>query len=268
MRRRASACIGKTLIGAVLAFGMLPAVIVAVTSFTSTEYLKFPPSGLSLKWYDRAFADQALRDAFFFSVRLSLVTAVIATVLGTLVAFAVIRYNFRGKGALETFAMGPLTLPRVVLGLALLQVYSSLGMRSSFWTLLTGHVLVTTPFTIRLVSSGLSGVGRTYERAAMSLGASYPATLRHVTLPLAKTGIFAAFVFAAILSFDDVAMSVFLSGIGTTTIPVKLYAFAEQHNTPIVTSVSTILVALGLVGLVVMERTIGIAQAFGSGKQD
>lgn len=268
MRRRPSKIVGHVVIGAVLLFGLLPSIIVAIGSVTETPYLTFPPEGFSLQWYEAAFDDQALREAFYFSVRLALTTAVIATALGSLVAFAVIRFDFRGKSAFETFAMAPLTLPRVVLGLALLQVYSQLGLGSNLWTLLSGHVLIATPFAIQLVSSGLTGIGRTYERAAMSLGASYPATLRTVTLPMAKTGILGAFVFTAILSFDDVAMTIFLSGIDTTTVPVKLYAFAELHNTPIVTSVSTILVFVGFVGLVIIERTIGIAQAFGSGGDD
>lgn len=255
---------GRILLGVVLAFGFLPAAIVAITSFTELEYLSFPPQGFSLRWYREALNDDSLVRAFLFSVRLSLVTAVIATALGTLTAFALVRFRFPGKQALEAFAMGPLTLPRVVLGLSLLQVYSQLGFGSSFWTLLSGHVLVTTPFAIRLVTASLGGIGRTYERAAMSLGASYPSTLWHVTLPLARTGLFGAFIFTAILSFDDVAMTIFLSGISNTTIPVKLYTFAEQHNTPIVTSVSTILVVLGLAGLVVIQRTVGMERAFGA----
>lgn len=256
--------VGRVILGIVLVLGFLPAVIVAVASFTQTEYMTFPPEGFSLRWYREAFGDDSLVQAFFFSVRLSLVSATVATTLGLITSFALVRFDFLGKRALETFAMGPLTLPRVVLGLALLQIYSQLGLGSNFWTLLSGHVLVTTPFAIRLVTASLGGIGRTHERAAMSLGASYPVTLLHVTLPMARTGIFGAFVFTAILSFDDVAMTIFLSGVSTTTIPVKLYAFAEQYQTPVVTSVSTILVLMGVIGLVLIQRTIGMERAFGA----
>lgn len=254
----------RAFLGLVMAFLLLPAVVVAASSFTESESLEFPPKGFSLKWYDAAMSDDALVEAFRFSVKLALVTGVVATVLGTLVAFALVRFSFPGSQALETFAMGPLTLPRVVLGLSLLQVYGQLGIGSSFWTLLSGHVMIATPFAIRLVTAGLGGIGRTYERAAMSLGASYPATLRHVTLPMAKTGIVGAFVFAAIVSFEDVAMTIFLSGIGTTTVPVKLYTYTEFHNTPLLTSVSTILVLAGFLGLLVIHKTVGMERAFGT----
>jgi putative spermidine/putrescine transport system permease protein len=251
-------------LGLVMAFLLLPAVVVAAASFTESKSLQFPPEGFSLKWYEAALNDEGLVDAFWFSVKLALVTGIIATVLGTLVAFALVRFTFPGKHALEAFAMGPLTLPRVVLGLSMLQVFGQIGIGSSFWTLLSGHVLIATPFAIRLVTAGLGGVGRTYERAAMSLGASYPSTLRHVTLPMAKTGIVGAFVFASIVSFEDVAMTIFLSGIGTTTVPVKLYTYTEFHNTPLLTAVSTILVLAGFLSLLVIHKTIGMERAFGT----
>jgi putative spermidine/putrescine transport system permease protein len=263
-RRRLSRGFGYFFLTGVLLFGFLPAIVVAITSFTDTNYVVFPPQGFTTRWYSAILERGDMIAAFQLSVMLAAVTATIATVLGGLAAFAFVRYRFPGREGLETFAMGPLTVPRIVLGLALLQAFTAMGFGSSFRTLLAGHVVVTTPFAVRLVLAGLAGMDRNMERAAQSLGASYPVTLRTVTLPMVKTALFGAFAFTAILSFDDVAMTIFLSGVQTTTLPVKLYTLVEFNTTPLITSISTVLVVMGIVALVIIERTIGTERAFGA----
>ncbi|MFC0533405.1 ABC transporter permease [Phytohabitans kaempferiae] len=253
----------KAWLALVVLFLLSPAFVVIVSSFTAGGYPRFPPDGVSLRWYEAAFADPGLMSALWLSLRLGVVTALLATILGAMVAFAVNRYEFPGRSALETFFMAPLSLPHLVLGLGLLQLFSALKLPMSFATLLLGHVLVTAPFAIRMVTASLARFDVNLERAAMTLGASYPDVLRTVTLPILRSGLFGALVFSFIMSFDEVSMSLFLSSVDTTTLPVKLYTFIEQSATPLINAVSSILLVFGFGALWAIERWVGLDRAFG-----
>lgn len=261
--RKFSRILLATVLGLIIVFGLLPMLVVAISSFTSASYASFPPDGWSVRWYEAFFATDELVSSLALSFFLAAASGLIATVLGSLVAFAIVRFDFRGASAIQTFALSPTTIPHVVLGLALLQLFGQLGLVANFWTLLAGHVAITTPFAFRMVASSLAGIGRRYERAAMSLGASYVYTVTRVTLPMIRTGLIGAFCLAAVISFDDVAISYFLSGVGTQTISVKLYSLAAESTTPVLASTSTILMVIGVLGLLVVGRVLkGVDRAF------
>lgn len=253
-------------IALVSTFLLAPAVVVIVSSFTAGSYPRFPPEGFGLRWYATAAADRELVAAFGLSLGLGLTAAVVSTVLGTMAAFALVRYDFRGRAPLEAFFMAPLALPHLVLGLGLLQLFSSLRVPMSFTTLLLGHVLVVTPFVIRMVTASLARFDVALERAALTLGAGYPTVLRTVTLPMVRSGLFGAFVFSFIMSFDEVSMSLFLSDVNTVTLPVKLYTFIEQSATPVINAASSLLLLFGFVSLWLIERFVGLDRAFGAGR--
>jgi putative spermidine/putrescine transport system permease protein len=207
--------------------------------------------------------DPGFLESFKFSIVLALLASVTATTIGAMVAIALARHQFVGRETLEAFFMAPLAMPGVVLGLGLLRLFSSAHIVPSLWTLLVGHVLVTTPFAVRMVMSALANFDIEIEITARSLGASYPTLLRTVTLPIVRTGLFGAIVFTFIISFDDVSISLFLSGLGAETLPVKLYGFIEQNVTPVVDAVSAVMLLFGLVALGVIERLVGLQRAFG-----
>ena len=248
--------------GLVVAFALAPAIVVAIASFSDTAFVTFPPEGWSLRWYRALLDNQDFIDSFRFSATLALVTAILATAIGFFVAYAIVHRDFWGKSALESFFFAPVAIPGVVLGLGLLQLFSSAGIRPSLWTLLLGHLLVTVPFAIRIVGASLVSLDRDLPKAARSLGCSPVRALLIVTLPLIRVGLFGSLIFCAILSFDEVALSIFLSGVEATPLSVRLYSYTEQTTTPLINAASTVLILIGLVSLAVIDRTIGIERAF------
>lgn len=260
--------LGLIFVGSLVLLGFAPAVVVALASISDTEFLTFPPRGFSLDWYAKALTDDRMVESFQLSIGLAIASSLISVVLGIMASFAIVRYEFPGKTLIEAFVMAPLSFPNVVLGLALLQVISQVGIRTGFATLLIGHIVVITPYAVRLISASMAGRGRTLERAAASLGASGFTILRTVSLPQVKSGIIGALIFTAITSFDEVSMTLFLSGIRSTTVPVRLYTYAEQFNTPLIAATSTILVLIGAAAIVLIDRTVGLSRAFGAGDLD
>jgi putative spermidine/putrescine transport system permease protein len=248
----------------VIAFCLAPGVVVIIGSFTASSHIAFPPIGLSLRWYAELFQRDDFVSAFVLSSWLALITGAASTVLGGAAAYAIVRYRFPGRGLLEALFMAPISMPHVILGLALLQWYAELRISSSLLTLLAAHVLITVPFAIRLMAAGLAGLDQSLERAAYSLGADGLTTLRLVVIPMMRAGLAGAFVLSFLVSFDDVAMTVFLASINVQTLPVKLYNLTEQATTPLVNSASTLLIAIAVAALLVLNRTVGLNKVFGT----
>jgi putative spermidine/putrescine transport system permease protein len=244
-------------------FSVAPVLVIVVESFTSTNYIIFPPPDFSLKWYVAI----ASRPEFIESATISLIIAVCAsvssTVLGTMSAIALLRHEFFGSALLRTLFLAPLSLPGLIFGLALLQFLAAWAVPRGIMTLIAAHVIITVPFCIRFISVALVTVGRDIELAAQSLGAKPIDTFRYVTLPLIRPGIFASVVFAFILSFDEVAATLFLSSPTAMTLPVRIFVHIDQDYDPLVTSVSAILVFIAVGALICIERTVGMARLFG-----
>lgn len=244
-------------------FSVSPVLVVVIESFTGSDYVVFPPPSLSLKWYH----EFASRPEFVSSVVVSSITAlaasVTATILGLGVTLALVRHRIPGRQLLQQLFMAPLSLPGLILGLALLQMLAQNGLPRGVLTMVLAHVLITTPFAIRFLTVALSGMDRRVEQAAASLGATPFAVFRHVTLPLIRPGLVAALVFAFIISFDEVAASLFIASPQAMTLPVRIFVYVEQNYDPLVTAVSSLLVMAALIALVVIERLIGVGRIFG-----
>jgi len=256
-----------TLLGAwttlVYAFVMAPIVVVLVSSLTAAEYTSFPPEGLSLRWYLAIPEHPEFVESFRISLIVALVTGAVATALGTLAALVLVRHRFRGRDALNAFFLSPLMLPAVVLGIALLQFYTLVGITRTPLALVFGHLIITVPYVIRLVSASLAGFDQTLELAAMNLGATPWQAFRRVTLPLVRPGVVAGATFAVIVSFDDVSVALFLAGPHSTTLPVRIFSYIEQTFDPLATAVCSVLIVIALVAVVVIERSIGLGRMFG-----
>ena len=238
-------------------------VVVLLESLTSADYVSFPPVGLSLRWY----LEIPHRLQFVASLTTSLIVAagaaVVATLIGTLAALALVRYRFPGRGLLQALFLSPLSVPALILGLALLQFYSALGIPRTTATLALSHVLITAPYTIRLISVSLVGFDSNLERAARSLGAGPGTTFRRITMPLIRPGMVAGLVFAFIVSFDDTSVALFLSSATAMTLPVRIFTYVEQSYDPFVTSISSVLILIIFILALVIEKTIGIGKLFG-----
>jgi putative spermidine/putrescine transport system permease protein len=243
----------------VYVFSLGPILITAAVSFNSGNRSFFPPRGFSIRWWERAFAPEWL-EPLWFSIKLGSLTALAATLLALPMAFALHRYRFRGRDALLALTLGPLMLPSLVTGVGLLQLFELLGLREyvGFTALLVGHVVICMPFAVRTVAISLSTLPPNLELAAASLGATRWATLRHVVLPLIKTGVVAGAVFAFIHSFTDVNLSIFLARPGEIPITVKILGFLEFGFAPTLAAVAVITLLLPLVLVAIVERVSGL----------
>ena len=251
----------RAFVALIYIFSLGPILITAAVSFNATNRSFFPPRGFSLRWWERAFAPEWL-DPLLFSVKLGVLTAVVATLLALPLAFALHRYRFRGREALLALTLGPLMMPTLVTGVGLLQLFQVLGWREAlgFTGLLAGHVVICMPFAVRTVAVSLHTVPPNVELAAASLGATRVATWRYVLLPLIKTGVVAGSVFAFIHSFTDVNLSIFLARPGQTPVTVKILGFLEFGFAPTLAAVSVITLLLPLALVAIVERASGLGE--------
>jgi putative spermidine/putrescine transport system permease protein len=243
----------------ILLFLLAPIIVVVATAFTTTGYPLFPPQGFTLKWFERFLATAEFTGAVRLSALLALASTAIASVLGTFSALALARWHGRGHKAIAAVMLSPILFPAIVLGLALLVFYSQIGLAGSFTGLIIAHSLITTPFVIRLVMASLAEFDPAVEEAARNLGAGWWRTFLQVTLPLIRPGVLAGAVFAFILSFDELVVTLFLAGPGMATLPVRIYTYVEYSSTPMISAISTALIlAWLLVGVPVYVRFLSI----------
>ena len=236
-----------------------PILITAAVSFNATNRSFFPPQGFSLRWWGEVFRPQWLAP-FAFSLELAALTALIATALGVPLAFAFQRRDFPGKAAVRAITLGPLILPTLVTGIALLLFLTIVGLGRwiGFWALLVGHVIICLPFSVRTVAISLQAMPGSVEAAAASLGASPRRVLRHVTLPLVAPGVFAGMTFAFIHSFADVNMSLFVARPGERPVTVAILAFLEYGFAPTLAALSMLTLIVPLALIAVLGRFVGL----------
>jgi len=243
---------------AVYAFMAAPIVIVVLASFSPTSFLAFPPKGLSLKWYYNIFDDNGFVSGFFNSMFLASVATAIDVMIAIPAAIAVTKYHFPGKTALTNFFTSPMFLPTVTFGFVLLQAFSAVRGVPTFYRLLAGHLIIILPYIFRNVVSVMIGFNWTLEEAAQSLGARPLQTFRRVTLPLIKPGIMAGGLLAFLYSLDDATVSAFISDHRFVTLPIRMMTYMEFSFDPTLAAISTVLIALSLGAIVLMERFVGL----------
>jgi putative spermidine/putrescine transport system permease protein len=261
---------GRVAFGALVAAAftliLAPVVTVMVISVFRQEIVSFPPSGFTLDWYVNAWARQEFARGFVTSAQVALMATVIGVPLGTAAAFALVRGRPRGAGAMNTLLLGPLAVPGVVAGTALYMFY----LRAEFWLdrditstlegLVAAHVLLTIPWTVRLVSASLQGLDLSAEEAAANLGARPLTVFRRVTLPAMRPGIIAACLFSFIQSFENLELSLLLVGPGRTTLPVAMLNYLEFRVDPTLAAVATVQILIVAVLMLVTDRFVSIAR--------
>jgi putative spermidine/putrescine transport system permease protein len=225
--------------------------------------VSFPPQGFTWHWYGVALAKQEFVDSFIYSLVIAVITGAIATVLGGLVAVTLVRFRFRGREALDAFFMSPLVLPTIVIGIGVLQFFSQLGFKATSTVLIAGHVVITTPYAIRLIGASLSGVDPALERAARNLGAAPLRAFTAVTLPLIRPGVVAGAIFAFITSFDNVTISIFLATPRQITLPVRIFNLWDQPLEPWLIAISAMVILFTVALIALIERTIGLSGLYG-----
>ncbi|MCZ2496558.1 ABC transporter permease subunit [Xylophilus sp. Kf1] len=252
------------LLGLVAAVLLLaPTVVVLITSFTSGYSLKFPPPGYSTRWYSALWNDSPeLIEAFVLSLELAAVATGVSVVLAVAAALALARRREAWARTFESVLLSPLMLPSLAIGLSLLMLFNLAGTGLSFWTLVAGHVAITTPYILRTTSASLLQMDGALLESARSLGARPLYIFRTVTLPLISRGILAGAFIGFMYSFDNVAVSLFLSDARSEVLPIRMWHIIESNLDVRAAAVSGVLIAATLVAMVVMERVAGISRSF------
>lgn len=243
--------------GIVFFFLMLPLLVIFPLSFSSARYLKFPPPGFSLKWYERYLADPAWIDATITSLKVAAGTTVLATILGTMVAFSLVRGNYPGKAWVDHLVTAPIIVPNIIIAVAIYGVFAQLRLIGSWYGVMIGHTVYAIPFVVLVVGAALRTFDVAQEHAAMGLGASRLKAVWRVTLPQIKPAIISAAFLAFITSFDELIIALFLSG-SNMTLPKKMFENIIFEIDPTISAVSVLQILL--VGIVLL-----LSSRFGAG---
>ena len=253
----------RGLAGLAIVILVAPVVIVVVTSFTTSQTLRFPPPDLSLRWY-RGLFDPArsgpIHAAAWNSVWVAGAATLAATVLTVLAALAIARVKRPSARFLEAGFLSPLVLPTLSYGLAALMFFSVLGIRPSINLLVAGHLVVIAPFVFRTTLASLSGLDPTLLEASANLGASRFYGFRRITLPLIAPGILAGAFLAFVSSMDNVPVSLFLSNARTGMLPIRMWGMMESTLDVRVAAIAGVLIAATLVLMLVVDRLTGLTR--------
>ncbi|MDO9085129.1 MAG: ABC transporter permease subunit [Anaerolineaceae bacterium] len=250
--------LSKLLIILIIIFIILPLPLVILSSFSSSSMITFPPSGYSTKWYTGLLDRPEYIRSFLLSVRLASISTVVALITGTLASLGLSRYNFPGREFIRSIFLSPLMLPAVIVGIALLRFLVEIRQTVSFQGLLLAHLVLTTAYVVRTVSSSLVGFDNSLHEAARDLGASAFHTFRTITLPLIKPGLIVAGIFAFITSFDETTVSIFITGGRTITLPVRIFSQLEYGLDPTVTAISSLLIVMALIAISIIGKVFGL----------
>ena len=226
----------------IYAFLYAPILVLIAFSFNSSRSTQVW-TGFSAQWYGELLRDQSVLDAFRTSLIVGVAATAIATVIGTLTALALARNRFRGKTVADSAIYAATVMPEVVVGVSLLVFFVASGFALGITTIIIAHVAFTVSFVTIVVRARLSGMDRSLEEAAQDLGASPVVTFVRVTLPLILPGVMAGALLAFTLSFDDFVITFFVSGVGSSTLPLKIYSMIKFGVSPVINALSTMILA-------------------------
>jgi len=197
-------------------------------------------TGFSTEWYGELLRDQTILDAFRTSIIVGVTATAIATVIGTLTALALTRYRFRGKTFADSTIYAATVMPEIVVGVSLLVFFVAASLQLGITTIIIAHVAFTISFVTIVVRARLSGMDQSIEEAAQDLGATPVQTFLRVTLPLILPGVMAGALLAFTLSFDDFVITFFVAGVGSSTLPLKIYSMIRFGVSPTINALSTV----------------------------
>ncbi len=240
---------------AVVAFLLFPLLVIAAFSFNAQDMTALPLTGPSLRWYVALAQSGELTEALADSVAIALAASVLATLLGTSAAIGLSRLTPRWSGRLGAVLAVPMMTPHLVIGIALLNLYSLLDVELSLATVVLGHVVVATPYVLLVASARLAGLDPRVEEAAYDLGASALAVVRDILLPHLAPSLVGAALIAFTLSFDEVVITFFTVG-NQNTLPTTIWAMLRFGITPQINALSTITMIITVALALVAERVL------------
>lgn len=230
----------------VLLFLFLPIVVVVPMSFSAASSLTFPPTELSLRWYQSFFQDVRWLAAMRTSLLVALLSSLLALLLGSVAAYGLARGRFMGRGLIDANFMAPMIVPPVITAVALYIVFAKVGLLGTLPGLVLGHTLLGVPYVVLIMSVAIRSFDVRIEQVTLTLGASWATMFRRVLLPNLLPSAFAAWIFAFITSFDEVIVTLFVAG-AYNTIPKRMFNELVLQINPTITAIATLLIAFSLV---------------------
>lgn len=256
----------RFLVVAGIALMLIPLLMTAYMSTFADGVVTFPPSGYTLSWYGRLAEFPKFGQSLGTSLRVAAMATICSLLIGVPASIALVRYSFLGRGLLNVLLLSPLTVPGVVIGLGLyvlmvdVEIRTEIPLIGSDWVLILAHLLITTPWVVRLCVANLVQLDRSIEEAAANLGASPGRVLWSVTLPMMRQGIVAAALFAFIVSFENIEMTLFLISPGMITFPISVLQYLEYRFDPLVASVVVVQTAVIAVLLLAIDRYVKLSK--------
>ena len=236
-----------------LIFLYAPSLLLPIFSFNKSQIIAFPLTGFSFQWFETLLYQDSLHQALKNSLIVAISSSILATILGTLASRATTRYDFKGKQISLTFILAPLILPEIIVGVSLLIVLIQLGITLNVWSVILGHTLLLTPFSIIIMNSAFNNLDVSLEEASMDLGENQFGTFYRVILPLVLPGIIASLLIGFTLSLDEFIIAFFLTGTDTT-LPVYIWSqFRFPKKLPTTMALGTILLIVSLILLSLSE---------------
>ncbi|CAB3951372.1 Putative 2-aminoethylphosphonate transport system permease protein PhnV [Achromobacter insolitus] len=248
------------LITLILAFVLLPVVVVTLASFNEKALLTFPPQAWSWRWFERVFTYADFRDGFRASMVVTLWSSLLALVIGTGLAIAVKRMAFPGKNILQAILLSPLVIPHFTVGLGVLILAAQLNVDRGYGIVILCHVILVLPFVLRSVYVSMENLDERLEQSAASLGASPVRVLFTITVPLLAPGLFGGWLFAAIMSFSEFTASLFVTTQSTQTLPVTMYNYVREFADPTLAALSVVYIVVTAALLIFANRFLGLGR--------
>src|ERR671923_1190799 len=241
-------------VGITLAFIYVPLIVIAIYAFNASQLLEWPPPGLTLEWFPKAFRNTSARDALLNSVKAGVAATAIALLLGTLASLAVARHRFFGREAISFLVILPIALPGIVTGMALNASYVRFGVDFGLLTIVIGHATFCIVVVYNNVIARLRRTSPSLEEASADLGADAWQTFRHVTFPQLRTALLAGGLLAFALSFDEVIVTTFTAG-SDQTLPIWIFTnLARPQQLPIINVVAVAVILLSVIPVWLAQR--------------
>lgn len=250
----------RLIIGFTLTFLIGPFIIIIFAGMSAGDFLAFPPDGLSLKWYFKVFTVESFRASFMLSMFLAIFGTVAALILGIPAAYAISRYNVPYSETIKTIVAAPIIVPGIIVGLALLRYLVVPLNFTVTLALFLAHTALVLPYAVRVVSSSLDNLRSDMEEAAVLLGCSRVGAFMRVVLPNIQNGVLAAFILGFVTSFNQVPVSLFLSGPGVRTLPIDMLSYMEITYDPSVAALSALLAFLSVAIVFIAEKFLGFSR--------
>jgi spermidine/putrescine transport system permease protein len=231
----------------------IPILVLVIFSFNSSKF-SVEWTGFTWQWYTRLLERPDIINGLKASVIVGLSATVLSAVFGTLIALALARHKFRGRTALEAFLYVPLVTPEIVVGISLLILFVLMGIPLGLTTITIAHVAFCISFVVVVVLARLQGLDQNLEEAAMTLGADEFTTFFKITLPQIWPGVLSGALLAFTMSFDDFVITSFVSGTGSSTLPIVVYGMVRKNIEPSINAISTVILVVTAILIYLSDR--------------